>query len=162
MSSESTPFGSVSLAARLDAIQRLTGTVGRGDSLEGIYAAALDAVEQALDVARAAILVVDADGVMRFKAWRGLSDAYRQATEGHSPWPAGARDPEPVFVTSVRGDASLNDLRAVVLAEGIEALAFFPLLQAGRLLGKFMAYHDRPHEFTPTEVMLARADEVLE
>ena len=94
-------------------------------------------MEQALDVDRAAILVVDADGVMRFKAWRGLSDVYRRATEGHSPWPSGARDPEPVFVTTVRGDASLNDLRAVVLAEGIEALAFFPLLQAGRLLGNY-------------------------
>jgi PAS domain S-box-containing protein len=156
MPSESTPSGPASLLERLDAVQRLTGAAGRADSLEGIYAAALDAVEQALDVDRAAILVVDPDGVMRFKAWRGLSGGYRRATEGHSPWPPGTRDPEPVFVTSVRDDPRLGDVRRAVLAEGIEALAFFPLVQSGRLLGKFMAYHRRPHEFTPAEVMLAR------
>ena len=32
---------------------------------------------------------------MRFKAWRGLSDAYRATTEGHSPWTAETIDPEP-------------------------------------------------------------------
>ena len=30
-------------------------------------------------------------GVMRFQAWRGLSDEYRARTEGHSPWARGRR-----------------------------------------------------------------------
>ena len=38
---------------------------------------------------------------MQFVAWRGLSDAYRQALAGHSPWKPGERDPEPVLVRDV-------------------------------------------------------------
>jgi hypothetical protein len=35
-------------------------------------------------VSRASILLFDPDGVMRFKASRGLSEAYRAAVEGHA------------------------------------------------------------------------------
>jgi PAS domain S-box-containing protein len=39
-----------------------------------------------------------------------------------------------------------------VRAEGIGALAFIPLKEDGRLIGKFMAYHDSPHVFAQSEV----------
>ena len=42
----------------------------------------LDGVVRLLDVQRASILTFDDEGVMRFRAWRGLSDAYRCATDG--------------------------------------------------------------------------------
>jgi hypothetical protein len=35
------------------------------------------------------MLFDDDAGVMRFAAWRGLSDAYRRAVEGHSAWVEG-------------------------------------------------------------------------
>ena len=46
-------------------------------SLNDIYEAALDAIIAALHCSRASILRCDTDGVMRFVAWRGLSDRYR-------------------------------------------------------------------------------------
>jgi PAS domain S-box-containing protein len=138
----------------LDAVTRLTAATARAETPEGLYEAALDAVEAALGVERAAVLLVDPDGVMRFKAWRGLSDAYREAIQGHSPWPAGATEAEPVLVPDAAADSGLEGLRPLLEAEKIGALAFFPLLQPGRLLGKFMAYHRTPHRFTPAEVML--------
>src|SRR4051812_20288923 len=57
----------------------LTRAISRAETLEDIYDATLEALEQGLGVSRASILLFDADGVMRFKASRGLSEAYRQA-----------------------------------------------------------------------------------
>src|SRR6202008_4047794 len=39
--------------------------------------------------------------------------------------------------------------------EGIGALAFVPLVTNGLVVGKFMAYYDKPHGFTPGEIELA-------
>src|SRR5688572_18020069 len=61
--------------------------------LDAIYEAAISALIDALDVDRASVLRFDQAGVMRFRAWRDLSDAYRAATDGHSPWLPDAHDP---------------------------------------------------------------------
>jgi PAS domain S-box-containing protein len=92
---------------------------------------------------------------MRFQAWRGLSDAYRAAVDGHSPWTPDAVDPQPITVEDAAADASLGGLRDVILGEGIRALGFVPLVHRGRLMGKFMVYHDRPHAFSDEELRLA-------
>src|SRR5262245_55816626 len=144
------------MRARLEAIDRLTKTTARTDTLEDVYGAALDAVGTALGATRSSILLFDPDGIIRFKAWRGLSDSYRRATEGHSPWRPETIEAEPVLVPDARTDEGLEGLQPTILGEGIGALAFFPLLQPSRLLGKFMAYHDTPHQFTDTEIMLGR------
>ena len=60
---------------------QLTQAIGRTDSLDGIYEAALDALADGLGVERASVLLFDSQGQMRFTAWRGLSAAYRQAVE---------------------------------------------------------------------------------
>src|SRR5262249_36496957 len=122
-----------------------------------VYAAALDCLADTLSPDRASVLLFDDDGVMRFKAWRGLSDGYRAATEGHTPWSRDTRDPVPVLVEDVAADPELAALRPTIEGEGIRSLGFFPLLTGGRLLGKFMVYFDAPHDFTPTEVRLASA-----
>ena len=43
----------------------------------------------------------DEAGVMQFVAWRGLSDGYRAAVDGHSPWKPDDRDPDPIFVSDI-------------------------------------------------------------
>ena len=107
-----------------------------------IYEAALDAIVAALHCSRASILRCDDDGVMRFVAWRGLSDRYRDAVEGHSPWQAGETNPEPVCIADVARADLESPLRAAVKQEGIGALAFIPLMAEGKLVGKFMTYYD--------------------
>jgi PAS domain S-box-containing protein len=92
---------------------------------------------------------------LRFVAWRGLSDVYREVVEGHTPWKAGARDPAPIYITDVAAAAELGELRKVVEAEGIGALAFIPILADGRLIGKFMTYYRAQHEFSGGEIGLA-------
>jgi PAS domain S-box-containing protein len=130
--------------------------VTRASTLDEIYLAALTAVRRALDVARAAILLFDADGVLRFKASHGLSDTYRRAAEGHARWVRDSIEAEPLLVPDVQRDERLTTLRPVILAEGVRAMAFFPLRQPARLLGQFMAYADVPHAFTAMDVMLGR------
>ncbi|MGE4056309.1 MAG: histidine kinase, partial [Vicinamibacterales bacterium] len=85
----------------------LTRAISTATGAEAIYEAALDALREGLGVSRASILLFDADGVMRFKAHRGLSDAYRAAVEGHTPWTPDSPDPQPIVVVDVTQDASL-------------------------------------------------------
>ena len=79
----------VALAKRADeqvALYQFTDRLFRAVSRDDVYEAAFDAIMGALDCNRASVLVFDEAGVMKFVAWRGLSDGYRKAVEGHSPW----------------------------------------------------------------------------
>jgi PAS domain S-box-containing protein len=140
----------------LSSIYKLSDTVNRATSINVIYEQALDALQRAVGADRSSILLFDANGVMQFKAWRGLSDAYRASTTGHSPWTVETKDPQPVLVPDVEKDANLENLRGVILGEGIRALAFIPLVGGARLLGKFMVYYNSPHVFTPEQVQAAQ------
>ncbi len=140
---------------RLSVCLNLTRALGTTRTVEQIYEAALDALHDGLGVNRASVLLFDPDGVMRFKAYRRLSDAYRAAVEGHTPWRPETADPEPILVADVTADASLTSYLPVIRAEGISAMAFIPLVSVGRVIGKFMLYADEPRAFSHEEVQLA-------
>jgi PAS domain S-box-containing protein len=140
----------------LVAVSRLTDALSRASTLDDVYAAALDALQSSLRVERASILLFDENDFCGFVAWRGLSDAYRAAVNGHTPWRSDTPKPEPICVGDVFAEASLAKYEAVFRAEGIRALAFFPLVYRDRVLGKFMVYFDAPHDFDPGEIELAR------
>ena len=72
--------------------------LGRTRDLDDIYSAALDTLAECLEVSRASVLLFDPDGVMRFRAWRGLSSEYRAAVQGHSPWTPDSVDAVPLLV----------------------------------------------------------------
>jgi PAS domain S-box-containing protein len=147
-----------SLARRMDeqaALYRLTDRLYRAGSQSDIWEAALDAIIRALRCKRASILLFDDAGIMRFAAWRGLSDAYRRAVEGHSPWTRDVQDPQPLWVENVEAADFPESLKNTVTAEGIGALAFIPLVANGELVGKFMTYYKAPHAFIAAEVDLA-------
>ncbi len=139
----------------LEVLTRLDDEVLGWSPPREIYERALDAVCQLTGADRAALLLFDEDGVMRFEAWRGLSDGYRAAVEGHTPWPRGSRPREAIAVPDVAQAPDLKDVREVILAEGIRAVAFVPIVSDGGLVGKFMLYYDRSHPFTPDELRLA-------
>jgi signal transduction histidine kinase len=138
-------------------LARLMDEVSRASSLDAVYQRAISTLREALRIERAAVLLLDRHGVMRFVAWSGLSDQYRRAVEGHSPWPPDLRDPTPVLIEDVSQAPDLARYGDLFVREGIGALAFVPLQHAGRLLGKFMLYHGTPHRFTSEEVGIAAA-----
>jgi len=142
--------------AELQVIYQLSTAVSRAESVEKIYEQALAALLQALKADRASILLFDSDGVMRFKAQRGLSEEYLKAVEGHSPWTREAQNPPPILVEDVEREPTLERLKPAILREGIRALGFIPLIQQDRLVGKFMLYFNTPHCFTEDEIRLTQ------
>ena len=136
-------------------LHHLSARVQRAGSVEDICSAAMDAMSRSLGCSRVSVLLLNEDGQMRFVAARGLSPAYMAAVEGHSPWAADALDAKSVCIDDVRNHGLDADLRKRVLDEGIKALAFIPLLDARRLLGKFMVYYDEPHTFSARENEMA-------
>jgi PAS domain S-box-containing protein len=143
--------------ARAEQLYRFAQSVVAADRVEVVFDAALAALEVAVGANRAAVLIFDADGVMRFRAWRNLSETYRRAVEGHSPWKRDALSPQPVLVADVETEPSMEPLRPLFREEGIGSLGFIPLVTRGRLIGKFMVYFQDPHEYLPHEVELATA-----
>jgi PAS domain S-box-containing protein len=140
----------------LDAVYRFADAVTGAQALDEVLGAALDALLEATGADRASVLLADDDGELRFRAWRGLSDRYRAATESHSPWPRDVEDPQPVLVHDVAAAGLEPALERAVRKEGIGALAFIPLARGGRLLGRFMLYRDAPRDWSDREVLLAR------
>jgi PAS domain S-box-containing protein len=143
--------------SRAEQLYRFAHAAASADRLEDVFEVGLDAIERMLGADRAAVLLCDDGGVMRFRAWRKLSDEYRRAVEGHSPWPRDAIAPQPVLVPDVEADASLADYLPLFRSERIGSLAFIPLVTRGRLLGKFMVYFGERHEYSTTELELAAA-----
>lgn len=145
------------LRSRLDqteAIARLSERVSHTEPLELIYEMAMDSLQHLIHCDRTSILLFDDDGVIRFKAWRGLSDAYRQRFEGHSPWQSTATNVQPILVNDSGNWEDGKTLITEFSKEGIGALAFIPLEYQNRLLGKFMVYFNVPHTFSQEEVRL--------
>ncbi|HJR41979.1 MAG TPA: ATP-binding protein [Gemmatimonadaceae bacterium] len=142
---------------QLQTLYRMSRALGHAVGVDAIYEEALASLREAFHTERASILLFDDDRAMRFKAWRGLSEAYRAAVEGHSPWRPDAVDPQPIVVPDVYQDETLASFRRLFDAEGIRALAFIPLVYDETLLGKFMLYFDAPRPLEEEETHLAVA-----
>ncbi|MBN2118042.1 MAG: PAS domain S-box protein [Anaerolineales bacterium] len=142
-------------ARQQEALYRLSDELHHTNSPEGVYDAALDAILGALQCDRASILLFDDSGVMRFVAWRGLSEGYRSATEGHSPWRPDEKNPYPICVNDIRTSDLSDALKETIQEEGINALAFIPLVSNGKLIGKFMVYFNTPHDCSDIEIELS-------
>lgn len=139
-------------ARQQEALYRLARELQSTKSFSEIYDAALSAIVEGLHCDRASILLFDEQGVMRFVAWRGLSDVYRERVEGHSPWTPDTTDAQPIAISDI-AHANLEDgLKATVRNEGIGACAFIPLVADGRVIGKFMSYCDAPRVFSAREL----------
>ncbi|MBZ9701699.1 MULTISPECIES: PAS domain S-box protein [unclassified Mesorhizobium] len=138
------------------AIHRFTEMLQHARTQEDVYEPALDAIQRALQCQRASILLLDKDGRMKFVAWRGLSDTYRLAVEGHSPWSTESQEPQPICVGDAKHADLPEQLKQAIRSEGIGAVYFIPITQGGRLLGKFMAYFDQPQEYSEEQIELGR------
>jgi PAS domain S-box-containing protein len=141
---------------RLEVLYHLADAVGRAKDIEGVCEAAIDAIT-AVGAERAGVLSFDEGGMLRFRAWRNLSQRYREAVEGQSPWAEDALAARPLVVADALAEPALADLRDAIVAEGIRSLAFIPLVNQGRLLGWFMVYHHAVHAWSQAETRLAES-----
>ncbi|MCG2645674.1 MULTISPECIES: PAS domain S-box protein [Bradyrhizobium] len=139
----------------LGTLFHLTERLQAARTAQEVYEAALEAITEALACERASILLFDSASVMRFVAWRGISEQYRKTVEGHSPWTPETTDAVPIFVADIRDSNEPDALKKVIEGEGIRGLAFIPLLRDGHVIGKFMTYYRSPHQFSEGETRLA-------
>ncbi len=137
------------------ALYEFTDKLYRASCLTDIYEAALDAIIGALHCSRASVLRSDSKGMMDFVAWRGLSDRYRSAVDGHSPWRPDEINPEPICIADIERADLPDGLKAAARQEGIQAIGFIPLMAAGRLAGRFATYYEEPHKLSGEEIDLA-------
>ncbi|MEX2495344.1 MAG: GAF domain-containing protein [Woeseia sp.] len=133
-------------------LRKLMDQIAGASSLQDVYDRALSCLHQTLDVDRASVLVYNDNRVMQFVAWTGLSESYRNAVEGHSPWSPDEPDARSVTIADVTAAPDLAAYTSLFRQEQIGALAFIPLRFGSKLLGKFMLYYRNPHEFTDDEV----------
>jgi PAS domain S-box-containing protein len=136
-------------------LYEFTDRLHRAEALGDVHGAALDAICSAMECQRAGILLFDSGDVLRFVAWRGLSDGYRSGATALSPWKPDTPHAQPVTVTDITASDLSEPLLALIASEGIRSLALIPLMAGGLIIGMFMACHDAPHRFTPHELALA-------
>ncbi|MDB4963001.1 MAG: domain S-box-containing protein [Myxococcales bacterium] len=145
------------LIRQLSALVDLVREISRARAAQEIYEPALSALNTILGVERSSILLLDSGGVARFLAWRGLSDTYRHAVEGHFPWSLDDPDPRAILIEDVELDETLTPLFPIFRAERIRSVAFIPLMYGERLVGKFMMYYEQPHRLASEDLELANA-----
>lgn len=142
---------------RFKALYQQLDALSRASALEDIYHAALASLLEATAADRAAILLFDIDGVIRFKAARGLSEAYQAAATGYSPWPRRTPRPQPLVVPDALLDQSLAPFQEALRQEGIASVAFLPLALDAGVFGQCIVYYAEPHECTADELEMANA-----
>lgn len=137
-------------------LTELIKAVSRVQKIEDIYELALSGLQDSIGADKASVLLFDGNNIMRFVASGNLSDKYKKAADGHSPWKANEKDAKPIFIPDVLKEPSLQNLLPVINEEGICALGFIPLIHQQQLLGKFMVYFTSVHHFTEEEIQLVQ------
>ncbi len=143
-------------ARQLQLLQHLVQELFRTADIQRFYDLTLQGIREILGADRTAVLLRDPDGVIRFKAWRGLSEEYRRAVEGHWPWDPSDPDPQILWIADIERAPELEGVREAVRREGIRALVFVPIRSGSQTLGKLMLYYDRPRDPDEETVRLAR------
>lgn len=138
-------------------LYKLAEMVNHAETLTELYEKGLETIQAALGVDRAAILVLDEHGFMRFKTWRGVSDNYCRVVESHS-----SREPDPsnlgaILVSNIDESNMTPHLQTANREEAIHALACIPLTIADRLIGKLTVYLNQPYVLSEEEISLSQA-----
>lgn len=143
---------------RLNTLCQLLAALSHAGTLEEeVYRVALTSLLDATEADRAAILLFDDDGVIRFKSSRNLSDEYQAAVAGHSPWPQGTLSAQPLVVSDVLLDENLSRYRGALERERIRGLVFVPLALDAGVFGNLVLYFAEPHEPTAGELEISQA-----
>ena len=143
---------------QLDSVNYILGTINQAATVQEVYDAAMRSIQKTLQVDKAAIVLFNQNGEMRFAAWYGLSAKYRKAAEKYAQQALDLDDPHPVFMEDIEAidNSVLTALRDIFRKEGIRAMGFVPIIHQGRVLGRLAAYHSAPRYYTEQEIELIK------
>jgi len=139
----------------LDLLGRLADRLSQASGLCPIYDAVLDALRDGLGISHAAIHLADGGDVGRLVASRGLSDAYRAATEAAFPRMSQLGNGPALAIPDVHVNALVGPTVPALDAEGIKAIDIVPLSARGKTIGACICYHTEPRTFDAAESAFA-------
>lgn len=151
------------MRVKLDALAASIGGLGEIDVERGFAPAlqkVVDAAKKLLGATGAALVLVDADGDLR---WASASDQPTQNVEdsqerlAQGPCQDAFEQGRAVYVSDVREDARWRELARVMLEEGIVAALSVPVELDGGPVGTLDVYFDAPWEWDASEVTAVRA-----
>ncbi len=134
---------------------RLASDLAAASTVSQAGRAANDALESLAGATRSAVLLFDHEGVCRFVGWRGISEQYRAAVEGHCPWRRGDSLAKPFVVDDVQNDPAYARFKDLFVDQNIATLAFIPIIDEHGVVGKLMLYDNRAGAITPDRVSAA-------
>ncbi|MYD92813.1 MAG: GAF domain-containing protein [Chloroflexi bacterium] len=143
---------------QLTTVQNLARTLTTDLEPESVLAQIAQSAAHLIDVDKAAIWQVDADGKrMRIVASYNLGDAYRRHSLGIGDGVVGraVATRAPVVVNDAMNDERLVATRELIATEGYGALFSVPLILRDRAVGAISLYSPAPHEYTQEQVDLA-------
>ena len=138
-------------------LYKLAEAANRAETLTELYQKGIETIQSSLNVDRAALLLIDEHGFMRFKAWRGVSDDYRRLVEAHTSGNTDPSDLGSLLISNFDESNTNPQLQAVNRQEGIHALACIPLIIGNRLIGKLTVYFYQPYVLSEDEISLSQA-----
>jgi PAS domain S-box-containing protein len=138
-------------------LYEFTEAINTAETLPELYDKSLDVLQSLLQTNRVAILLLDEQGFVRFRACRGLSDEYCRWIETHSPWENDLFNLSSILLPNIDQSDMDQQLQAATRAEGIRALMGTPIAISSRLIGKLMAYFDQPHVVDEEKISLIQA-----
>lgn len=141
---------------RLEWIYNLASHLNGASTLDEIYHVALQGIQNIFKTDRVAILMFDDRGVPRYQASMGISEAYKQAVESYCASVDEIPQTELVVIPDVELQPGVELLDTMRKAEGIKAVASFPMTYQGHQLGKIAVYYDAPHQFSDEEKQLVQ------
>jgi len=143
-------------ARRVTALHETLEGLNQAESVKDICEAAIQGVMKVMDCDRASISPFGEDSRAHFAAWYGLSEDYRKIVESHCPWWRHGTDTEPICLPDIEKADLPEDLRSTTLDNGIRAVACFPLVGNGCLLGQYTAYFTQPRELVNGEITFGK------
>jgi PAS domain S-box-containing protein len=140
---------------RLQALHQFLVSSGKFREPENVCNAAAESLLNATSADAAAIVLFDDDGVLRFKAWRGLSDEFRACAIRHSAWHRGESHAQPVVVPDVAAAQKVAIDQSALIREGMSAFATVPVASSEGLAGVILLCYAQQHECGPEEIEAA-------
>ena len=142
--------------SQLNSINFIIETINQATTLNEVYGAAMHSIRETLRADKSSVSLFDPSGVIRFAAWSGLSQNFRETVEGYSVLTPQSTEFNHILVDDVQevDTPPIADMQDVFREEGIRALAVMPIVHQERLLGKLITYYSSPHHFTHREVEL--------
>jgi signal transduction histidine kinase len=145
----------------LSLIQQLVKGLGQAQDLESVYQEAQRGVVEILGCRRAGLLMAAQDtgtaenGGLVAVFGQGLPASFLRAAAEQLPWSPGDEAPEPLLLGDLARAAEGGGLAAAARREKLAALACYPLVQGGALLGGLLLAYDGPRTFEEHERRLA-------